>query len=217
MSFARSTAVLLLVLLLLPSVAAARSEHLGKRIESIEVLGVEKVETAAILDNISLRQGDLLRAEAVAQAIRDIFRLRYFRDVRVEAEPRGEGVVLVIKVKEKPAIREVVLEGNKKITTEDIKEVMTLKAFAILDEAKVASTAQKIEELYQEKGFFLAEVETRYESGSSNEVTVHFDIRENKKVLVKRIDIVGNVNIKDACIKQRLQTKVAGPLPGSSG
>ena len=209
--------LLLVLLLSLPCAAQAASALLGQRVNEIQVLGIEKVETDAILDNIQIRTGDVLRVEAVRQAIRDIHRLRYFQDVRVEAEQVEGGVNLLITVKEKPSIREVVLNGNKKVTTDDIKEVMTIKAFSILDEAKIASTATKIEELYLEKGFFLAEVEVRYEAGSSNEVTVHFDIRENKKVLVKRIDIVGNEHIKDSFIKQRLQTKIAGPLPGPSG
>jgi len=203
---------LCLASLLLPSLAAAGV--LGKPIRSIRVLGVAKVETEAILDNIALKEGQLLRKETVKQAIRDIWRLRYFDDVRVEAEDFGEEVQVVITVVEKPAIRDVVLEGNKKVTSEDIKEVMDVKAFQILDEAKIQATSRKILELYLEKGFFLAEVDIEQRDRSSNEVTIAYVIRENRKVLVKEINLVGNTALKDGYLKQRLQTKSAGILPG---
>ena len=205
---------LLLIASLLPSGAAAH-HSVGQVVREIRVEGNSKVETEAILDNVDIAPGDRLRVEAVQRAIRDIYRLRYFKDVRVEAEDSPEGgIVLVIKVREKPAVREVVLEGNKKVTTDDIKEVMTIKPFSILDEARVRSTQRKIEELYLDKGFFLAEVETTLEGGSNNEVTVKYTVREGRKVLVKQIDIVGNDALTDGYIKQRLQTKGAGILPG---
>ena len=215
---ARRLPLLILALsLLLPAAADARSTLLGQRILDIQVKGIEKVETEAILDNIKLRVGDILRTEVTAQAIRDIYRLRYFRDVRVEAEAVEEGVVLVITVTEKPAVREVKLKGNKKVTVEDLKEVVTVKAFAILDEAKVSATVTAIEDLYLEKGFFLAEIDVDYDEGATNEVTVTFDITEGKKVLVKRIELVGNSALKDAYIKGRLQTKATPLFPGPGG
>jgi outer membrane protein insertion porin family len=198
-----------------PGAASATSPALGQVVQEIRVVGNDKVETEAILDNISIREGDLLRGAAVAQAIRDIYRLRYFRHVRVEYEDAdGGGIIVTIVATEKPAVREVVIDGNKKVTTDDIKEVMTIRPFSILDEAKISATVRKIEDLYLEKGFFLSEVTTRLERGSGNEVTVRFDIRENKKVLVKQINLVGNKALKDGYIKQRLQTKGAGILPG---
>ena len=201
-------------LLLLPGVASAH-HSLGQVVQEIRVEGNAKVETDAILDNIDLGVGDILRKDLVQRAIKDIYRLRYFKYIDVEAEdhPAG-GVVVIIRVKEKPAVREVLLEGNKKVTTEDIKEVMTVKPFSILDEARVAATQRKIEELYLEKGFFLADIRMTLEGESNNEVTVKYTITEGRKVLVKQIALVGNVNLTDGYLKQRLQTKAAGILPG---
>ncbi len=184
------------------------------RIEEIRVSGNEKVESEAILEIIRMREGDYLRQETVAQAIRDTYRLRYFDDIRVEVEDGSSGPIVVIIVDEKPAIRDVVVQGNKKVTTEDIKEVMNLRPFSILSESKVRSNSRKIEDLYLEKGFFLAEVETTISQEQGNEVTVTFDITENKKVLVKEINLVGCENVKPGYIKARLQTKSAGILPG---
>ncbi len=207
-------AAIALFAVLLPEVASAH-HSLGQVVQEIRVEGNAKVETEAIVDNIGLKVGDILRADAVQRAIRDIYRLRYFKQIEVEADDHASGgVVVIIKVREKPAVREVLLEGNKKVTTEDIKEVMTVKPFSILDEARVQATKRKIEELYLEKGFFLADVRMTLEGASNNEVTVKYAITEGRKVLVKQIELVGNSNLKDGYIKARLQTKAAGIFPG---
>jgi outer membrane protein insertion porin family len=205
-------AALLLSALFLPGVAQAWAW--GDRITEIRVRGNEKVESEAVLEIIRVRGGDLLRTEAVAQAIQDTYRLNYFKDVLVEVEDIEGGIAVIIVVVEKPSIRDVVINGNKKVTTEDIKEVMNLRPFSILSESKVRSNASKIEDVYLEKGFFLAEVETTVSEEANNEVTVTFDITENKKVLVKEINLVGCKNVKAGYLKQRLQTKAAGILPG---
>ena len=207
----------LLLLALLGALAwptAASAWSWDDRIAEIRVLGNEKVETEAVLEIVRMRVGDLLRRDAVAAAIQDTYRLRYFKDVRVEVEDGPDGTIVTIVVSEKPAIRDVIVEGNKKVTTEDIKEVMSLRPFSILSESKVRSNSTKIEDLYLEKGFFLAEVATTISSESNNEVTVKFSITENKKVLVKEINLVGTDKVAASYIKQRLQTKAAGIIPG---
>lgn len=206
---------LLLLVLLCAAPSLAFGWSWGDRIGAIEVRGNNKVESEAVLEIIRLRVGDLLRQDAVAEAIRDTYRLGYFQDIQVEIEDGGEGTTMVIVVDEKPSIRDVVLEGNKKVTTEDIKEVMSLRPFSILNEARVQDNTRKIEDLYLEKGFFLAEVDTKItKEEGTNEVTVTFTITENKKVLVKEINLVGCENVKASFIKQRIQTKSAGILPG---
>jgi outer membrane protein insertion porin family len=210
---ALALALLALLALTVPAVAAAWDE--GDTIRTIRVEGNERVEVAAILDIMRLREGDLFRRTAVADAIRDVYRLRYFDDIIIEVEDLPNGVGLIVRVKEKPAIRDIRIQGEKKVTIEDIKEVMNLKPYAILDLAKVRANATKIEELYLDKGFFLAEVETRIVRGPANEVYVHFDIAEGRKVLVKKIDIVGNDKIEDRLIKQNIETREAGIFPGA--
>ena len=212
MSVLRWLALGLLACALLP--ASSLAWEWDTRIEEIRVSGNEKVESEAILEIIRMREGDFLRQDAIAQAIRDTYRLRYFDDIRVEVEDGDSGPIVVIVVDEKPAIRDVVVQGNKKVTTEDIKEVMNLRPFSILSESKVRSNSRKIEDLYLEKGFFLAQVDTTISEEQGNEVTVTFDITENKKVLVKEINLVGCENVKPGYIKARLQTKSAGILPG---
>ena len=211
----RPLAAALALCLTLVFAGAARAELQGV-ISEIRVEGNIKVEAAAIRENIDVRVGDIFRTPAISQAIRDIYRLGHFRDVEMYGDKDGAGgVVLTIHLVEKPSIREVILQGNEKVQIDDIKEVVTLQPFTILDESKVVDNARRIEGVYLDKGYYLVEVEQQIQELDGNEVNVIFDIRENRKVLIKRMNIVGNTSFPDARLKMIMETKEAGIFPGA--
>jgi len=210
----RLTAIVAAILLATLLVAPARAELRGV-ISEIRVEGNVKVEEVAIREIVEVQVGDIFRAPAIAQAIRDIYRLGHFQDVEVLGEQDGSGVVLIFRVVEKPSIREVIFQGNERVQIDDITEVVTLQPFTLLDEAKVVANAHRIEEVYLDKGYYLVEVSTTIQELDRNEVNVVFDIRENRKVLIKQIDIVGNAAFPDSRLKMFLETKEAGIFPGA--
>src|SRR5204863_77639 len=90
-----------------------------------------------------------------------VWRMGYFNDVKIDvsaAKPPLTGYILTVLVSEKPAIREVKLEGNDELSKDDLKDTIEVKAFQILDQEAVRKSAKKMQEKYVEKGFFLAEV-----------------------------------------------------------
>ena len=62
-------------------------------------------------------------------------------------------------VQEKPSIRKIVYYGNDELSDEDLEEVVDLRPFGILNRADVNRNAEKLKDLYVEKGYFLAEIE----------------------------------------------------------
>jgi len=194
----------------------ARAEMRGV-ISAIRVEGAVKVEAAAVRDNTGLRVGDVLRPEAIGQAIRDLYRLGHFRDVQVFGEPDGAGVALIVRVTEKPSIREVAFRGHDKVGIDDIKEVVQLRPFTLLDETRVRDDGQRIEGVYLEKGFYLVDVTPEIVAVQGNEVDVVFHIHEDRKVRIQQIRFAGNAAFGDARLKSIMETKEAGILPGVAG
>ncbi len=221
------SAACIAVLLLLACPALAQSEAAAPApslagpapaegtVASIVISGTRRVEEAAIRARIDLRVGETLSTWAVRRDIRSIYRSGLVDDVRVDVSPspEGEGVVVAFIVVEKPAIRAVRVDGNKKIDEDDIREVIDIPAFAVLNDADVKLNVQRIRDLYIEKGYFLAEVVPEIEEVSDHQVELTFDITENRKVLVSDIDITGNDNIPDRKIRRYMQTKQAGVAP----
>lgn len=174
--------------------------------------GNRRIEEAVVLAAIGLRRGESLSVEKIRRDLKAVYATGFFEDVVVDLVEVDEGVEIHFQVTEKPAVREVRIEGNKKIDEDDIREVLDVRAFAVLNEAKVNDNAGRIRELYLDKGFYLAEIEPRYERVGSDQVDIVFAIQENRKVVVQRIDFSGNTHIPSSKIKRFLQIREAGAL-----
>ncbi len=185
------------------------------KVANIRIRGLKRVEEAAIMAAIGLRPGDELAPWKVRRDIEAIWHTGFVDDVRVEVveAEQGRAVTVIFDVDEKPAIREVVLAGNKKLDDDAINEVIDITPFSVLNEADVRRNARAIRDKYVEKGFYLAEVEPVVEDAGDDMVRLTFKITENRKVLVQRIDITGNEELPDRKIRRYMKTRQAGILP----
>jgi outer membrane protein insertion porin family len=191
-----------------PSEPKPSKEVGGPVIEEIDFEGLQRVEAAAIRVLLTSRRGKPFRKEAIADDIRAIYGMGYFQDVKAYTEETATGGVrLVFVVSEKPAVARVEIKGNDDVSEEDIKNVVDIRPFTILSESKVKKNLEKVKDLYNEKGFYLAEVTTKVEPVGENQVIVRFDIVENAKVEVRRIRFVGNKHLDDSLLKTGLITQ----------
>ena len=191
---------------------AAQAQSEEPVLRAIDFEGLRRVEAAAVRIVLANRVGKPYRPDAIGDDIRAIYGMGYFADVQVYKAPAEDGVKLIIVVSEKPAIRKVSYEGNDDVDSDDIKEVVDLRPFTILSEAKVKKNVQKISDLYNEKGFYLAEVEYEIKKLPDNQVEVLFKVIENAKVEVRSIRFVGNRNIESSFLKSGLQTREGSVL-----
>jgi outer membrane protein insertion porin family len=214
-----SYAVRLLLALATASVVAAapaRAEvpvAAEGRVTTVTIEGTRRIEEATIWPAIGLRRGELLTSAKVRRDLKAIYGTGFFEDVRVEVVPDGEGVAVIYVVVEKPAVREVKLLGNKKIDEDDLKEVLDIEPFAVLSEAAVRANTDRIRDKYIEKGFYLAEIDPVITDVGDDQVDITFDITEGRKVVVQRVEIVGNDQLPDHKIEKFLQTKEGGIAP----
>jgi outer membrane protein insertion porin family len=179
----------------------------GELLDSIDFTGLKRVEPAAIRVLLTSRKGRAFRPDAVSEDIRAIYGMGYFRDVKAFLDRSDGQLRLVFEVTEKPAVARVEIRGNDDVGTDDLKDVVDIRPFTILNEAKVKRNVEKIKDLYNEKGFYLAEITSAVEPLSENQVVVVFDVVENAKVEVRKIRFVGNQHIADDVLKSGLATQ----------
>ncbi len=184
------------------------------RIVDVSVEGVRRVDPEAVLAVVKSRAGAALDPTVVTTDLRAIWGTTFFRDVRAETEPATGGVRLVFVVVERPAVQEVKYVGLDDLGADDMKPVVDVKPYSILNTDQLKRNVEKIKDLYVEKGYFLAQVRYRIEpiDGDDAEVNVVFEIQENAKVIVKHIAFVGNQKIPDDQIKSVLQTREGNEL-----
>ncbi|MBV2169534.1 MAG: outer membrane protein assembly factor BamA, partial [Bdellovibrio sp.] len=201
-----------------PTQASAASVSSGLTIKKIEVSGNRKIEKDAILAKILSKTGEAYSAQHIREDVEALFKLGFFNNIEVDRQVSGKDVVLTYKVLEKPSIVEIAYEGNSEVKSEDIGDATGIKAYQLLNMAKVKEAVEKVQKLYEDKGFFLAKVEADVQVLTKDEtVRLVFKIRENDKVKVKKITFLGNKHLADGQLKSKMLTQEGGFFSGLSG
>lgn len=220
----RAARVLLALLLLLTlrgeALAAGRVRTLQdaadagddeKIVEAIRFRGQRKVEAEAIALNVSQEVDKPLSLAQVRDDIRAIWKMGYFNDVRAEIEEGTKGgLILVFVVNEKPSIRKIYVAGNSELGLDKINEVLDLKKDTIYDPAKVKRNAEKIHDLYVEKGYYLADVRFETKPFSPTQIDIYYIVDERAKVEVRQVRFIGNRHAKDSDLRAVMGTQEGG-------
>lgn len=182
----------------------------GKKISSLEIAGQGRVAVDDIRATIHSRADQTCSDANITRDVEALWELGYFDDIIVEAEVADGNVSLVYRVKERPAIGDVVFIGNDEISESDLKEKVTLREGSILSVPEVKQQIEKLRDFYAEKGFFLAEFSYELVEGSNNEVSVRFTITEGAEVTVRRVRFVGNATLNASELRSMMQTSETG-------
>ncbi|HET8722103.1 MAG TPA: outer membrane protein assembly factor BamA [Nitrospira sp.] len=186
---------LLVMLVLALPVAGPLREALAEtptaKVASIDIRGNKKIELPAIQGRLTLKPGDPYTAENVRGQIKILYETGYFEDVQVETESTPEGVALTFVVQEKPFITEIVFDGNEELSDDKLKEKITIKSQAFLDQQQAKESAEKIRLAYQEEGFFSAQVIPIVQTLDEDRKRLTFFIKEGEKAKIKTVNFEG--------------------------
>ncbi len=188
------------------------------QIKKIEVSGQRKIEKEAVLNKLKSKPGTTFNAAVVKEDILALFELGYFYNIIVDKSNVPGGVQLTYKVVEKPTVESFIFNGNDELDDEEIQETVELKAYQILDDSKINLAIEKIEKLYEDKGYFLARISHKVTPVKKGEtVNVQFDIVENEKVKVEKVTFLGNTKLTSAKLKSMMFTKEGSYFSFMSG
>ncbi len=173
-----------------PGFAQTQSETdvSNRPVRAIRISGNTTADPNLVRTVSGLQVGRTLTPDGVQAAIRQIYNLGLFKDVQIKAVPQGEGLDLIVALEEFPRVERVEVTGARQVKREDIFQKLTLTAGAVANPATIQENVETLQELYQSKGFFLAQVEAGTKPGSSPGVEiVEFGIREGEKVKIKEV------------------------------
>jgi outer membrane protein insertion porin family len=186
---------------LIPALGNERS------IARIRVLGNEKIESSAVLEQIGTRVGDLLSLASLREDMQTIYGMGYFRDVQVDVTETEEGPLVTFVVVEKPSIGQVVISGNEKIETSKIQEKIDIPLHSIVRTDKIQEIIESINKLYLSKGYHGATVSYLIEPLEKNEVVLEILIDEGRKAWIRKIVFKENDHIRSGKLRRRMATK----------
>jgi outer membrane protein insertion porin family len=186
-------------------VAAAKPAPLAQAdvIQSISVVGTQRLEGDTVRSYIRLRTGQPWSQAAADQALKDL----YATDLFADASIRNSNGAVTVEVKENPVVNRIILEGNKRIKEDKILPEIKLAARQIFSRSKVRADVARIVELYKRKGRFAASVEPKMVQLDQNRVDIVFEVSEGPKSKVRQINIIGNEEFSDGELRGEMVTK----------
>ncbi len=181
------------------------------KVQDIRVEGLQRVEAGTIFASIPLRVGDDYNDEKGSAAIRALFALGLFKDVRLEAN----GNVLTVVVEERPTIADVNFAGTKEFDKDTLKKAMRDVGLAEgrpFDSALSDRAEQELKRQYINRSLYGAEVVTTVTPIERNRVNLTFTVTEGEPAKINEIHVVGNKAFSESTLKGLFDQDTGGWL-----
>ena len=196
----RNTGVIAAVLAFCLAVAAAGAwaqDFAPFTVKDIRVEGLQRTEPGTVFSYLPVKVGETMNPEKARAALRALYATGFFQDVRLEVE----GDVLVVFVRERPAIAQIDFSGMKEFDAETVRKVLRDLGLAegrIFDRALLENAEQELKRQYLSRGLYGALVQTTVTPLERNRVGINIAVTEGEIAKIRGINIVGAQAFKES-------------------
>lgn len=179
------------------------------KIRDIRVEGLQRIEPGTVFASLPVRVGDAYSEDKGAAAIRALFALGLFKDVRLEVA----GDVLVVIVEERPTVADVNFVGTREFDKDTLKKALRdigLTEGRPYDQALADSAEQELKRQYIARSLYGAEVVTTITPIERNRVNLTFTVTEGEPAQIRDIRIVGNKAFSQSTLKDLFDLDTGG-------
>jgi len=173
-------------------------------VKDIRVDGVQAGTEGSVLATLPVRVGQRATDNDIANVVRKLFLSGQYDDVKASRE----GNTLVVTVMPKPVISNVVIDGNKSIPDEAIKQNLDANGFKVgdvLNRAKLEEFRKGIVEHYNSVGRYNAKVEAIVNTLPNNSAEIKIQINEDDVALFKEIIFEGNQAFSSSKLEDQME------------
>ncbi len=185
-----------------------------------QVIGNRRIPKESVLARLFSHQNDLYDPAIVERDFNSLWNTGYFDNVRIERVDTPQCVQLVIYVKEKPTIREILYKGVGTVSQSDIlerfkKAKVALSVESQYDPTKVKRAEVVLKELLAEHGHQFATIKTEVKTIPPASVSITFNVKEGPTVKVGKIAFDGNNNLSDRTLRRAMKNLKPIGIPHS--
>lgn len=202
-SFKRVALVFLIGIITLPVLAETF------RLQDIQIEGLERIEAGTVFTFLPIKVGDQLDESQTANIIRTLYKTGFFKDIQL----RREGNVLVVVVKERPAIASLSFDGNKIFGDEQLDEALEnigVGRGRVFNRSSLERLENELLQQYFAAGKYGVNVDISVTELPRNRVDVAIKIAEGEAAKIKQVKIVGNESFEEEELTDDLES---GLLP----
>ena len=178
-------------------------------VRDIRLEGLQRVEPGTVFVSLPFQVGDLYSDDKGSAAIRALFSLGLFKDVRIEVSAD----VLVVIVEERPTVAELEFVGTKEFDKEVLKKALRDVGLAEgrpFDKAQLDRAEQELKRQYINRSLYAADVVTTVTPIERNRVNLTFTVIEGDTAKITDIRIIGSRAFSQASLLDLLDLNTGG-------
>ena len=175
----------------------------------VEYTGPGTVSKERILAQMRTKVGQLYSNQVVEQDIEALYKTGSVLNVRIFAQPEGDGVRVIVAVQTRSIVREIEIDGAERVKAKRLRKEIKLKLNQPVNEEQLEQARQKITEVYQGRGFNDVTVQFRVDPIDEKRGTarVVFTVNEGAKGAVRRIHFEGNEHFSEGVLRKQMKTR----------
>ena len=136
----------------------SEAQYNGMTVVSVDTAGMDTLPASAVLDAVKVKSGDTFKNDNIEADRQAIYETGLFYDNYPSYEVVPEGVKITYHVMENPILKKVNISGNRMISSDTIKNMLTVKEGEVLNSKNLSDSIANIEAEYKKEGYILAKV-----------------------------------------------------------
>lgn len=180
-------------------------------LRDIRVEGLQRVEPGTVFGSLPFRVGDTYSDDKGAAAIRSLFSLGLFKDVRIDVS----GDVVVVVLEERPTVSDISFSGVKEFDNDVLRKALRdvgLTDGRPFDKALADRAEQELKRQYLNRSMYAAQVVTTVTPVERNRVNLNFSVVEGDVAKIRDIRVVGTRAFSENTLKDLFDLDTGGWL-----
>jgi len=175
----------------------------------VEYTGPASISKERILAQMRTKVGQIYSNEIVQEDIKALYGTGYIRNVRIFAQPQGDGVKVIVAVQTQAVLREIEINGAERVKPKRLRKEIKVRLNQAVNEQALEEARQKIIEVYQGKGYNDVSVEYRVEPIDEKRGTarVIFTVTEGVRGAISQVRFEGNAHINQKTLRKQMKTR----------
>ncbi|MFM8454041.1 MAG: outer membrane protein assembly factor BamA [Gammaproteobacteria bacterium] len=160
-------------------------------VKNIQVQGLVNLKPQTVLYDLPVKAGQVLKSGQETEIIKKLYATGLYSNVEVSSQGAG---LLLIKLEEKPLVREFTLNGvkDKDKLYKTLRQEAGLAGGHPYDPASIVKARQILSAYYIAKGHYGVKVDPVVQNINSKQVDISLDVYEGTEARIKKINITGN-------------------------
>lgn len=169
-------------------------------LRDIRVEGLQRIEPGTVFASLPFKVGETYSDDKGASAIRALFGLGLFSDVRIEVQ---DDVVIVV-VAERPTVAEISFSSFKEFDNEVLRKALRdigLTEARPFDKALADRAEQELKRQYLNRSMYATQIVTTVTPVDRNRVNLNFSVTEGDVAKIREIRLVGNEAFSESTLR----------------